>query len=502
MNGLTDEELLRQYAEERSEAAFTQLVRRHVDLVYSAALRMVHDEPLAQDVAQGVFLALVQNARRLRNRRALPGWLHHTTQHLAANAVRAEVRRRVREQEAAAMNELLASESNPSWELIAPYLDTALGELCEADRGAVLLRYFQNKSLREVGHALGTSDDTAQKRVSRAIERLRQFFARRGVTAGASGLIALISANAVQAAPAGLAVTISTAASLGGATLTGTATATATKAIAMTTLQKTMIGTVLALAVGTGIYQARETSSLRTQLQTLEQQQGPLTDKIRQLASQRDEAARSLAGLREALRLGADNRDLLKLRAEATRLRSTIDSARNSANLYGQTNDPVAAMVEAWIAGLNRIRARVERTPEAVIPEFRLLSDADWWNAAKHVAAGMDEREVLGGLRFSAEYQFVQLLQPALQKYLQTHNSQFPTDLAELQPYFKSPLDEAVLERWKIVPASEFSGILSPGGDTYVVTQRPSSPIDEAEDTRWLVQPNALTETDFKRIPK
>jgi RNA polymerase sigma factor (sigma-70 family) len=505
MNGLTDQDLLRDYAEDRSEAAFTQLVRRHVDLVYSAALRMVRDAHLAEDVTQGVFLALVQNARRLRNRRALPGWLHHTAQHLAANAVRAEVRRRVREQEAAAMNELLATQSNPSWELIAPHLDAALGELSEADRDAIMLRYFENKSLREVGHALGTSDDTAQKRVSRAVERLREFFAKRGVTAGASGLIAVISANAVQAAPVGLAVTISTAAALGGTTIAGTATATATKGIAMTTLQKAIVGTALAVAVGTGIYQARETSSLRTQLQTIEQQQGPLTEQIGQLTRKRDEAARALAGLREALRMSTDNRDLLRLRAEAARLRSTIASARQSTRVSSETNDPVAAIVESWIAGLNRIRAAVERTPEAVIPEFRLLRDGDWWNAAKHVVAGMDEREVLSGLRFSARNEFVQLVQPALQKYVQTHNSQFPTDLAQLHPYFKSPVDDAVLERWQIVPVSEFPEILSQGSDreaTHVVTQREPSSIEEAGDTRWLIQPYGLTHTGFKPIPK
>jgi RNA polymerase sigma factor (sigma-70 family) len=505
MNGLTDEELLSDYAEERSEVAFTQLVRRHVDLVYSAALRMVHDEPLAEDVTQGVFLALVQNVRRLRNRRALPGWLHHTTQHLAANAVRAEVRRRVREKEAAAMNELLATQSNPSWELIAPYLDAALGELSEADRDAVLLRYFENKSLREVGHALGTSDDTAQKRVGRAVEHLREFFARRGVTAGASGLIVVISANAVQAAPVRLAAAISTAAALGGTTITGTATAAATKAIAMTTLQKAVVGAALAVALGTGIHQARETSSLRTQLQTIERKQVPLTEQIGQLTSKRDEAARSLAGLREALRMSADNRDLLRLRAEATQLRSTIESARQSAKVSSETSDPVAAMVESWIAALNQIRAAVERTPEAVIPEFRLLGEGDWWNAAKHIAAGMDEREVLSGMRFSAEYQFEQLVQPALQKYLQTHNSQFPTDLAQLRPYFKAPVDDAVLERWQIAPASEFPGILAQDSNraaTQVVTQRAPSPSDEADNRRWLIQPNGTAFTSFKPIPK
>src|SRR5437867_13447045 len=121
-----------------------------------------------------------------------------------------------------------------------------MDSLDDTDRSAILLRYFENTSLREVGQALGTSDDAAQKRVSRAVDRLREFFAKRGVTAGASGLVVVISANAVQAAPAGLAVTISTSAALaGGAVQTSTALA-ATKAIAMTTLQKTIIGATLA----------------------------------------------------------------------------------------------------------------------------------------------------------------------------------------------------------------------------------------------------------------
>ena len=505
MNGLTDQELLRDYAEERSEAAFSQLARRHVDLVYSAAFRMVHDEHLAKDVTQNVFLALVQNARRLRDRRALPGWLHHTAQHLAANAVRAEVRRRVREQKAAAMSELLATQSDPNWELIAPHLDAALGELSDEDRDAVLLRYFENKSLREVGHALGTSDDTAQKRVSRAMERLREFFARRGVTAGASGLVVVISANAVQAAPVGLVATISTAAALGGTTIAGTAAATATKATAMTAFPKAIVGTALAVAMGTGIYQARETSSLRTQLQAVEQQQRPLVEQIGQLTSKREEAARSWAGLSEALRMSTNNRDLLRLRAEAARLRSALESARQSAKASRETNGPAAALVESRIAALNRIRAAVERTPKAVIPEFRLLGEGDWWNAAKHLADGMDERHVQGEMRFAARSQFVQIVQPALQKYVQTHPAQFPTDLAQLRPYFKSPVDDAVLERWKLAPVSEFPGVLSRGSNPEaipVITQRTPSPIDEADGTRWLIQATGLTFTDFKPNPK
>src|SRR6266571_2443249 len=173
---------------------------------------MVRDAQHAEDVTQSVFVALAQNGRQLTDHAVLSGWLHRTTQNLAANAIRADVRRRAREQEAAAMNELLSAEPETVWEHIAPHLDAALGELGETDRDAVLLRYFANKSLREVGQALGMSDDTAQKRVSRAVERLREFFAKRGITVGASGLVVVISANAVQTAPAGLVVTISSAA--------------------------------------------------------------------------------------------------------------------------------------------------------------------------------------------------------------------------------------------------------------------------------------------------
>src|SRR5512138_1932602 len=146
MNRLTDQQLLADYAERRVEAAFAELVRRHIDLVHSAALRMVRDSHLAEDVTQSAFIALAQNAGKLTDRAVLSGWLHGTAQNLAANAVRSDVRRRAREQEAAAMNELLSATPDASWEQIAPHLDAALGELSETDRDAVLLRYFEKKS--------------------------------------------------------------------------------------------------------------------------------------------------------------------------------------------------------------------------------------------------------------------------------------------------------------------------------------------------------------------
>jgi RNA polymerase sigma factor (sigma-70 family) len=318
----TDQQLLRDYSGRRSEPAFAELVRRHVDLVYSAALRMVRDPHLAQDVTQAVFVALAQNAGQLAHRPVLSGWLHRTAQNLAANTVRSTVRRRAREQEAAAMNELLAHESDAVWEHIAPHLDAALGELAEPDRDALLLRYFERKSAREMALTLGVSEEAAQKRVTRAVERLREFFAKRGVTIGAGGLVVLITANAVQAAPAGLAVAITAA--LAGTSIVTTATAAAAKAIAMTTLQKTLIAAALAVAVGTGIYEARQASTLRNQVQALQQEPPPPSDQISQLRQELADTTARLTALRqenEQLRQSAA--DLPRLRGELTRLETT-----------------------------------------------------------------------------------------------------------------------------------------------------------------------------------
>jgi RNA polymerase sigma factor (sigma-70 family) len=334
MNGLTDQQLLSEYARHRSEPAFAELVRRHVDCVYSAAVRMVRDAHLAKDVTQGVFVALAQNARPLADRTVLSGWLHRTAQNLAANTVRSDVRRRAREQEAAAMNEMLAADPDVSWENIAPLLDTALGELGESDRDALMLRYFEKKSAQEMAGVLGISDEAAQKRVSRAVEKLRGIFAKRKMAVGAGTLTILISANAVQSAPAGLAATISAAAVLAGTAATTSTVITATKAITMTTIQKTVITAALAAAVGTGIFEAHQAAQLREQTQVLQQQQASLTEQIRQLQQEQDDATNQLTALlaeNEQLKSNSNENELLKLRGEVGVLRAQLASAKSAA---------------------------------------------------------------------------------------------------------------------------------------------------------------------------
>ncbi len=193
----TDGELLRQYAEENSDHAFTKLVERHVKLVYSAALRQVNgDEHLARDVAQSVFTDLARKAATLARRESLTGWLYSGTHFAAAKVVRREQRRHAREEEAHAMQELLQDPPpDANWEKLRPVLDQAMHELKEADRAVILMRYFENHSLADIGQKLGLSEDAARKRTGRTLEKLRELLTKRGVSTGAT-LGTVLSAHA------------------------------------------------------------------------------------------------------------------------------------------------------------------------------------------------------------------------------------------------------------------------------------------------------------------
>ncbi len=202
-----DRTLLRHYAHEGSEAAFRELVRRHVDAVFSAARRRLNgDTAVAEDVTQQVFTDLARKAPSLPPDVVLGGWLHRHTGFCALKAIDRERRRRRRETEAATMNATLESPPDArAWSEVAPLLDAALDSLPATDRDALVLRFFEKRDLRAVGAALGVSDDTAQKRVTRALDKVRTFLARRGVTSTAGALGALVAAQAVDAAPAGFA---------------------------------------------------------------------------------------------------------------------------------------------------------------------------------------------------------------------------------------------------------------------------------------------------------
>jgi RNA polymerase sigma factor (sigma-70 family) len=214
-----DAELLRRYADEKSEPAFTKLVARHIDLVYSAALRQVGgDVHRAHDVAQIVFATLARRASSLGGHPALPGWLYNTTQHVARRTLRAEYRRRAREAEALRMSEIDRNDRSPvEWERIRPVLDDAMRELAERDREAVVLRFFARRPFAEIGRALGLSEDAARMRVERALEKLRGRLERRGVSSTASALSLGLGHQAVSAAPAGMVASVASSALAGAA---------------------------------------------------------------------------------------------------------------------------------------------------------------------------------------------------------------------------------------------------------------------------------------------
>lgn len=342
-----DDELLRRYADEKSEDAFAELVRRYLDLVYSAALRQVNgDAHLAQDVAQMVFTELSRKAASLSHRPALTGWLYTCAHFCAAKAVRTERRRHSREQEAQAMQELLDDPGfEPDWEKVRPVLDRVMVELSEPDREAILMRYFEKRPLGEIGQKLGLSEDAARKRVERGLEKLRALLARRGLTTSASLAVA-ISANAVHAAPAGLAAVVTTGAMAGSVAGTG-ATVTLLKLMTMSKLQIGIVSVVLVGGVAAPlIMESRSQAELRQTRAALKAQSDELTAQVAE--NER---------LSNLLSQAADTRQLDSTQsAELLRLRGEVGSLRR------QTND-----LASLLADNRRLRAAANKaaTPSA-----------------------------------------------------------------------------------------------------------------------------------------
>lgn len=280
----TDAELLQRHVRDHSEAAFAELVQRHLALVYSTALRQVGgDAHLAQDVAQTVFTALARKAAALSGHTVLAGWLYLGTHHASAQAVRSIRRRRTREQEAHAMEEIVAPDTPPTdWDRVRPVLDDALRALGETDREAVLLRFFERRAFADIGAALNLSDDAARMRVDRALGKLRDLLGRRGITSTTAALSAALGQQAMVAAPAGLAATITgTALS---AVAGGAVVATTTGFFMSTT---TAILTAVALATtGTAIYQTTQAHRADEALATVTREHAALSTRLRSAEQQ------------------------------------------------------------------------------------------------------------------------------------------------------------------------------------------------------------------------
>ncbi len=477
----SDGELLRRYAETDSEDAFAELVRRHVNLVYSAALRQLNgDAHLAQDVAQSVFTDLARKAAALSKRETLTGWLYSGTHFAAAKAVRGEQRRHHREQEAHAMQELLAPLPDLNWEKLRPVLDQVMHELNETDRTTILMRYFENQSFADIGQKLGLTEDAARKRTDRALEKLRGFLSRHGLGAAAA-LGTVLSANAVQVAPAGLAATLASG-SLTAVTAGTAATFSFLKIVTLSKLQAGVIGTIAAACIIAPLaleHQAQ--AALRQKDETWLQH----SNQIATLSADNERLSSFLAKAGQNAKLAnGHNDELLRLRGEIAPLQEQLRELTQTSNRKPASAPmSLAEREKFWLDRMAQLKAWADENPGEKIPEMKYLTDSTWINSIGSITFEHQEdyERAMGTVRANAEGYILDRLQTAMRAYMKTNNNEFPTDLSEVIPYLSEPIDDNILTRYEIVPSSgmvtNFQGVAE-----WVITTK--APVNAQYDVR------------------
>jgi RNA polymerase sigma factor (sigma-70 family) len=366
-----DMTLVREFATNQSEPAFAALVERHIALIHSAALRQVGDAHLAEEITQAVFIILARKAASLGAKTVLSTWLYRTTRYAAADALRARRRRQAREQEAH-MQSILNEPQEDAWAQLAPLLDDALSKLGETDRTALVLRFFENKTAREIAGALRMEEAAAQKRVARALEKLRALFVKRGVTLTATVIAGAVAANSVQAAPAGLAVTVKAvalaAAGTGAFTL-----------FQFMTISKLKLG--ISVLVVTG---ATTAFVVQHQVQTkLREENESLTQRLARLQTDNESLSNHATQTNKPTSPNDQFDELLRLRGEVGMLRQQT----NELAKFRQENRKLLSQVAAQSEPTNLVSAEDQftlRQTHAVDAMTTLL------NAIKNYAAKHD----------------------------------------------------------------------------------------------------------------
>jgi hypothetical protein len=392
----------------------------------------------------------------LKSGTPLVAWLHLVSRRIAINTARNESRRHARERVAA---ELAAMKSNPPpWSGVEPLLDEAVESLPAMDRSAVLLRYFQNKSLREVGVALGASEDAAQKRISRALDQLREFFLRRGVAVTAASLATDLSAHALHVAPLGLGASVAVAA----ASAVPPVTLSAATTLAMTTTQK--FGAAAALvAAAVVVYEA-----------VLIQRQSRTLDELRGQTS-------ALAAEATALRT-ARNTSMGRLAF----VQSQIDTRRAQAvaSTSSASDAPLEAQMRRWLAQLDQLKRFVAEHRDLDIPELQFLSEQNWFGiaASGNFATEEDFRKASSSLRRTAENIFANKLHQALTLYVRSNADRLPNTPQELLPFFDPPIEPALLDRYELLHRGLASDVPA-ADDTRVIA--PKKPADVERDAYY-----------------
>ncbi len=430
---MTDSQrLLADYVTNGSEQAFRELVTRYLDLVYSTAVRLVSgDAHRAKDVAQTVFVDLARKAPGLSHDVMLGGWLHRHTCFVASKIMRGERRRQFRERQAVEMN-ALQDHAEPNLTQVTPVLDEAINQLGEQDRTAIMLRFFEQRGLRSVGEALGSTENAAQKRVTRALEELRVLLKHRGVTSSAAALGTVLASEAITAAPAGLAATVSSAALAGAAAGTAT-TLSLLKIMTMTNLKLGISALVVAGATTALVVQHQAQTKLREEAESLQEQ-------VTQLQSENGRLSNLVAQANNSQSLADDQRnELLQLRDEVTRLRAdSRELARLKAASAQSATDPMEAAAKALLGKIDLLKQRLRQVPGWNIPELQYLPNKTWVDVALNskLETEDDIRMALCNLRSAAKGKVAMSISFALDRYTRANNGQLPASVPQIQPFF------------------------------------------------------------------
>jgi len=435
---MTDDiELVRDYVARQSEGAFETLVSRYVNLVYSSALRQVCDSHLAEEVTQVVFIILARKAGSLGPKTILPSWLHRTACYAAADALKRHRRRAIREQKAL-MQSLLnepQSETAEAWARIAPLLDTAIAGLNEKERQVIVLRFFENRSLNEVGQVVGANENAARMRVNRALEKLRRFFLKRGLAATTTLIAGAISTNAVQAAPPLLTKSITATVLATGAAGGSTLTLGALKFMAWTKVKTVILGAIVIAGAATSLVIQRQAQARARDLDESVRQQ---SDLLTQLRSENERLSNLLAQAGHSQENDLDA--LARLRSEAEQLRA-------------RTND-LAALAEEN----RRLIARRAAPANNLRTAFELKEEG--------------REKGITRMNFTREWVM------AFRLFAARNQDQFPTSFGEALDFVparaKTETNLAV-EQFEIVYQGSFSSITNPSA-TIVIREKEAWP--------------------------
>jgi hypothetical protein len=317
--------------------------------------------------------------------------------------------------------------------------------------------------------------------------------AKRGVVASAGGLGAVLATHAVQAAPVGLATSISVSVAASATGAVAFQTVVISKTIAMTTLQKTLVATAVFAAIGFGVHELHEKMRAQYQLTALRAEHAELEDQVARLGKEHDETAAQLTALKlESSGRSSEIGELARLRAENARLRKA-SMARSPKDVIESTR----AAAESWLSRVQTLKTQSARFPGANLPELSLATEEDWLEASRgELDTDEQIRRAMSGLRHSVENIVINQLQAALTRFIRQGGADFPQSMADLEPYLEGSVTPEMLKRWKLVPAKEIPSLMV-GGD-FVITQEP---VDREFDHQWGLGPMGFGTASYRLKP-